>query len=179
MILTEVIHVIYTHTHTHTNTCTHILIYIHTYIYIYYYALSLHINTYINKQCIASHVVGFNENISFLSSSSSFLHYSVTAVTINLIWHISCHPKSRDDILSIWKATDKTLSQTLSLYITVSFFIISWRQIHNPQWFHGLKALLLFTLSFFPSDSEKKKKWFAVKQKENRNLRALSIFLSP
>lgn len=117
----------------------------------------------------------------FLSSlplppSLSFLHNSAATVNVNLIWHISHHAKSRDDALPVWKATDETLCQALALYITVSFFIISWRQIHNPQWFPRRKALLLFTLSFFPPASDKKKK-MVCSQMQEKQIFACSINL--
>lgn len=84
-----------------------------------------------------------------------FLNYSAATVNVNLIWHISHCPKFRDDVFPVYKATDETVCQAPALYITVPSFIISQRQIHSPQWFHRLSALLLFTLSFFPPVSKK------------------------
>lgn len=70
------------------------------------------------------------------------LQYLVDTISENMNWHISICQNQMTTFLS------KTLGQVPALYIILSSFTISWREIHSPQQIHRSKTLL-FTLSFF------------------------------
>lgn len=85
------------------------------------------------------------------------LQYLVGTISENMNWHISICQKQMTTFLS------KTPGQVPALYIILSSFTISWRQIHSPQQIHSSKTLL-FTVSFF----QIKKKYISCSQTKRK-----------